>query len=122
MLHFTGLCSDARLQIANLLLWKQRNPTASSSLAGLIIENAFDPVRGTYLPVFEQPKLVRHLPTFSEKIATAPDRSLLASYPYFGNGLAIPALYGTPLFEDRQALMPSRMPSRRSTNVGFAVV
>src|SRR3954470_22818589 len=101
----TKLHSDARLQLTNLVEWKRRNPTASSALTNLIVANVFDPARGIYLPTFKDPKLFRHLPTFSEEIALAGGsvQPLLNGLPYFGNGLAIPAHYGTPLFDAGQA-------------------
>lgn len=107
-------------RFTNLVAWKRRNPTASSALTNLIVANVFDPARGIYLPTFKDPKLFRHLPTFSEEIALAGGsvQPLLNVLPYFGNGLAIPAHYEAPLFDAGQALPPMR----RSTNIGFTVV
>ena len=115
------LSQPARSQLAQIYKSVRKHANAArsrTSLLQLLVENAYDPIKGTYVP-FTKGTASRKLPMASENLRYR------VGYPidpfphsYFTNGLVIPDGYGTKGFDKYKALSPIS----RATNIGFLVV
>lgn len=117
----TALSSTSRQQLNNILRVVRPDSKAAQSrsgLLGLVERSVFDPVRGLYIPVSNDLKLMRKFPSHSENLQ--PTRYPLEPFPhpYFTNGLTIPQGWGTETFDKWSAAFPTD----RATNTGFLII
>jgi hypothetical protein len=95
-------------------------PAGKLALTKLIVNNAYLPHKGLYLPISDYVSLTGKLPTFSEQLALTGSPLPGAAFPtqYFTNPLLIPSGYGTLTFDVGSA----DKPKMRVSNGGFLVV
>jgi hypothetical protein len=117
----TCLSSRSRQQLNNILKAVKPGSNAAdkrSNLQRWIEQNAFDRVRGIYIPLAEN----RYLPGKFPDHSAAHRATAFPSQPFpfelFTNGLCIPDRWGTDSFDPSSAIRPKH----RATNIGFVVV
>ena len=115
------LSQPARSQLAEIYESVREHANAAQSrtnLLQLLFENAYDPVKATYVP-FSKGIASRKLPYASEKLRYQVGYPIDPfPHPYFTNPLVIPDGYGTKGFDKYNALPPII----RATNIGFLIV